>query len=489
MSFKKYLKIFIVAITAITYIPTTSAFAQVPSPYLQGVGYCHWVRDWSLNWAYTSSDPEVWWSTLEPRDDDFNIQPLISFIERQTNAIKGTNKQFWIQIYLSGLTRTGQKKYPQWLIDKGAKYVARGDDGTFVPWDSTFTSELQELLKKINEEFKKTWGGNFESMPENFGGIVVWSGGYYGEMQIYNEPQRPQWERIAKEYFASQGKNLEPPSKRLVSPNDPFVKEFNKLWFRSAVNLARIYASSFNPKIKLMVQLGNGLYGSYGGGFIEYEGKNNVQVDEAAAYEILKQPWGKNRFLFKFNGWQTRPQAVRRMMTTYQWIFKNLIARGALGVGFEGGHLSPNMSREEVEELVQVALGIDSGTPVDFVCIQPGFIGPFINNPDLMQYLSENLGKRTGVSPLLSEGPTITPSPSPEPLSVLKTMVKKDFLNRPTFLFLSLAYLAVLHFFFGTSRIHQTKRLVIIFLLSLLLAETFSSYTLGFILLFILSLI
>ena len=485
MRLKKILAILtFLIILAINIKTPTTAHAQTFSPYLKGIGFCHWVRNWSVDWAYTSSDPEVWWSTLEPKDNNFNISPLISLIERQTKAIKTTNKQFWIQIYLAGISQTGQKKYPQWLINKGAEYISRGNDGAFVPWNKIFLSELEELLKKINEEFEKKWGPDLENMPKNFGGIVIWSGGYYGEMQIYNAPQRPLWEKAAKKYFASQGKNLKPPTNTFVSPNDPFVKEFNKLWFNSAVNLAKIYAQSFNPKIKLMFQLGNGLYGAYGGGFIEYEGKN-MQVDEAAAYEILKQPWGKNRFLFKYNGWQP---GINR----YVFIFKNLLSYGALGTGYEGGHLNllqfcesptPNggcnkLKKEAAKTLVDLALA----TPVDYVCIQPSFLPGLQAYPELFKKLADNLGKRTGIKPKVEPSPSTYISPN-NIFLLVRNIAKYDFLNRTSFLTISFIYLSLFYFFFSPKKANQAKKMILAFLLAFFLAEAFSFYSPAFILL------
>ncbi|NOY14715.1 MAG: hypothetical protein GXP43_00670 [bacterium] len=337
------------------------------SPPLKGVGHCHWSPGLSTDvvWFYQSSTPEVWWSTLNPADDTYNIQPLISYINRTSRAVPSGSK-FLVEIYLAGVSQGANptKKYPQWLINKGAVYVPRGNDGTFVPWDDVFKTELTQFLQAVDLAFKRSWGSNLENKPPAFEGIVTWSGGYYGEMQIWWPRNRQLWERYGSQKLG-------------IQPSDPqFKQKFQELWTRSAVNLAAIYATNIHPKVRLMFQLGSDLYAST----FNWKGETTF-TDAAAAAEIVNQ--FPNRFYFKYNGWDTGMPASRH------WILYNIKhTNKSLGVGYEVGH-----GVSKPSWMVDYALGINNpdndrtagpvGLPTnfkaDFVCIQPSFIDDFGN--------------------------------------------------------------------------------------------------------------
>lgn len=353
-----------------------------PTTYntLKGVGYCHWnpgLND-KIIWFYQSSTPAVWWGYLNPADDVYNVEPLIKYLEDvDKNSPPGS--KVLVELYLAGVSRNGERKYPQWVIDKGAIYVPRGDDGTFVPWNPVFKQELQDFLAAVNRAFIEAWGDNLEKKPKSFEGIVIWAGGYYGEMQIWWPTNRSLWERYGSEKLG-------------ISPfNSVFKQKFNELWTESAIELASIYARTFHPKIRLMFQMGNGLYANIFNWQGPYFQSQTATTDLAAAMEIVHR--FPNRFYFKFNGW------VAGMPSRKQWeMFQIKQTRKALGVGYEVGH-----GVVDARWMVDYVLGINDTNPnddyqgptgipnlkVDYVCIQPVFMNQFGNQLDrLIQELN-----------------------------------------------------------------------------------------------------
>ncbi len=362
-------------------LDTASDYLAETGPYpsndnvLRGVGECHYARGLGqgITWFYQTSTPEVWWSTLNPQPDVYKIKTLTDYIEKTSQSMPEHGK-FLVELYLAGHSNNkGVDKYPQWLIKQGANYVKRGDDGTFVPWDPVFKQALARFLTQVDEGFKRAWGADLAKKPAQFEGIVVWSGGYYGEMQIFSPGNRSKWEAYGAKKLG-------------ISPSDPqFKQKFDELWTQSAIDLASLYAQKIDTKVRLMFQMGNGLYANQFSWNGPHWRSNKTMTDQAAAHELVAA--FPNRFYFKYNGWDTN------MPSIYQWVMKEIKDTGhALGVGYEVGHGVANP-----RWMVNYALGINadgvSGVPagfsVDYACIQPTFLTDFSTQLDrLIRHLN-----------------------------------------------------------------------------------------------------
>ena len=350
-------------------LDTASNYLAETGPYpsndnvLRGVGQCHYLQGLGdgITWFYQTSTPEVWWSTLNPQENVFKIKTLTDYIEKTSQSLPDHSK-FLVELYLAGYSKNkAVKKYPQWLVDQGAVYVARGDDGTFVPWDPIFKQALSRFLTEVDQGFKRAWGADLAKKPSKFEGIVVWSGGYYGEMQILAQSNRQKWEALGAQELST-------------TTSDPqFKQKFDKLWTKSVINLASLYAQKIDSKIRLMLQLGGGLYDDNFSWQGSHWQSNETMVDNAAARELVAS--FPNRFYFKYNGWDTG------MSKVHQWTLFGIKQTGrSLGVGYEVGH-----AVRDPQWMVNYALGVNAagvqGLPanfkVDFACIQPDFINNF----------------------------------------------------------------------------------------------------------------
>ena len=237
---------------------------------IKGVGVCHAVMQTGgkIDWAYeTSLGRGVFWRELEPSPGEYYFGGLDQLI----NQYKGQDVKIWLAIQTVSADLEARPKAPDWMM---ANWItADCKHGIFAPWDQHYQDRLYLLLKAVND--------HISSQPQDYqeavGGIMMMSGGMFGEMQLWTC-------NMEQKLMQTLGLN----------PNNPAqVLSFREKYYQAVLTLADIYVEAF-PNLPIALQLG------YNSEFYHPETKEKINLDWAVSREVISKY--KNHFILKFNG-------------------------------------------------------------------------------------------------------------------------------------------------------------------------------------------
>jgi len=374
--------------------------AQAP---IRGIGVCHYPTkmDEVINWAYDTTK-SVHWKTLEPQPGVFNFNSLDNLI----NSHLGNNRKIWLSIQ----TVAGDHAPPAWVEGMGAKWfsIIRSDGkdhGLFAPWDQVYLTRLENLLKAVSAHLKK----QSSAYRQTLGGIMMMSGGMYGEMQLWSG--------------GAEGKLIR--SLGLNPGDHGDVLEFRKKYYQAVLGLVDIYTRSFDS-LPVALQVG------YNATFVEPGTGRTVSLDWAVVEKKVPQ-YGSRLFL-KWNGLDPcnvgdgLDDIRRRAADYYISLFKRFSNRTQ--VGFEIGHplLFQDSSGRYVNERFENVFDTARLANASFVCFQPDLVAP-LKNVSTWRQFDQDLE-----SVWVPGFPVFTPTPTPTrlPTSTLTPTPTKALAKTPT---------------------------------------------------------
>ena len=280
-----------------TPTPTQSVVLSDPAgwalglPYVAGVGVCHYVPVGSSDfWGYETTTA-VHWRELETAPGVYDWTLLDAYV----NARIAQGTSLWLAIQTVGANLANETKAPDWLMGLGAVWHAcslSDNNGLLAPWDSVYLARLSSFLSAVNAHI----AAQGAAYQDAIGGIVMMSGGMYGEMQLWSCGMRDD----------------------LMAYYGLTTWELNAQYLVGIKDVIDVYDSSF-PTLPMMLQVG---YSVDGG---------QAAVEEAAADYAIATLGG--RALLKWNGWD--PEAAGN--AHYTALFSNYAA-GGTQVGYEPGH-------------------------------------------------------------------------------------------------------------------------------------------------------
>ncbi len=368
--------------------------AQAP---IKGIGVCHYPTkmDEVINWAYDTTRP-VHWKTLEPQPGVFDF----SFLDSLINSHLGNNRKIWLSIQ----TVAGDHAPPAWVEGMGAKWftIIRSDGrdhGLFAPWDRVYLTRLESLLKAVSAHLKK----QSSAYRQTVGGIMMMSGGMYGEMQLWSG--------------GAEGKLMASLNLNPGNGNDLLV--FRQAYYQAVLGLVDIYMRSFDS-LPVALQVG------YNSTFVEPGTGRTVSLDWAVAEKKVPQ-YGSRLFL-KWNGLDPcnvgdgLDDIRRRAADYYISFFKQFSSRTQ--VGFEIGHpwlfgnppTQDAFWTDEFEYDSRRFLNVFDTARLanaSFVCFQADLVAPLRNVSTWKQF------DRDLESVWVPGFPVFTPTPTRAPTSTL----------------------------------------------------------------------
>jgi hypothetical protein len=149
-----------------------------------GIGGAHWAPNPSslpagVDWSYDTTTP-VHWRTIEPVAGSYDWTSL----DKLVNLYAGSGKSLWLSIQTVGANVGGLHKSPPWLETLGAVFhegtCTGSNDGMFAPWDAIYLARLAILMEALADHIDAQ-GAAYQAA---IGGIVMMSGGMYGETQL-----------------------------------------------------------------------------------------------------------------------------------------------------------------------------------------------------------------------------------------------------------------------------------------------------------------
>ena len=360
------------------------------TPAICGVGVCHYVAKGSGDrWGYDTTT-NVHMRTLEPAKGTFNWVGLDGDV--RDRIAQGT--KLWLALQTVGKNVANQPKAPDWLMAEGAVWHAcssSNNEGMLAPWDPLYKQHLRLFLRAVNGHIA-TQDAAYRNA---IGGIVMMSGGMYGEMQLWSCGMR---DRLMTRYGLSDS-------------------QLNALYLTGIKDIISIYAAEF-PSLPLMLQVG-------------YSVNAGQAAVESAAVQYAVDILG-SRVLLKWNGLNANSAAGNAHYTA---LFAPYAAQG-IQVGYEPG--DPNSYKvnglyDETMFAITWRVAKDSGA--SFMCYQnsagtedatntrmlPAFWRlPGASGFDTM--LRANAGANAPTAtPTETPTPTKTPPPMPTGLRILPT--------------------------------------------------------------------
>jgi len=253
----------------------------VYNPY-QGLGVCHWLSptilsDPIVSWAYDASNEGVFWTNVEPQENQFNWTGMDSLV----NLAQSKGKKIWLQVY------NAQGYVPQWALNKtvnGQKMVIMGgatsdcnamEANIPLPWDEVYLGLWQKVIHEMAQRY--------DNNP-TVEAIIIMAGGGYGEMVVCSTcGSKGCWAKVSGCSQSSSNSGCE---------NNPTCVQCVDTKFADAVKgLIDLYLSEFQNK-PIVLQLGNGL------NFTTHS--SSAVIKPVLDYAIPK--YGL-RVLLKTNGW------------------------------------------------------------------------------------------------------------------------------------------------------------------------------------------
>jgi hypothetical protein len=340
----------------------TSPAAPLPSGAC-GLGVCQYTPDNApaeFGWAYeTSLGRGLFWRELEPQPGQYDFSLLDAFVQER----KDQGMTIWLAFQTVGAdVRSGAPKVPTWLFEQGAVWhTGTCDDtgGMFVPWDPVYVERLGLLLRAINDHLSRQDAG----YRQTIGGIVMMSGGMYGETQLYSCGM----------------------SAHLRSVYGLGQAELEQRYLGTAQALVDLYAQAF-PGWPVMLQLGW------------------PAIDEALVDHAVHSVG--DRLYVKWNGLDpdnvgNGQDAVRRDNNEFYIDLFGALPAG-VHVGFETGH--PDLLREEtgqwsVDRLVNLMEWARRGN-AHFLCLQSPAWQGLMTAPGWQQLDADLEANAAATSPL-----------------------------------------------------------------------------------------
>jgi len=364
----------------------------------KGIGVCHQAvkMDNIINWSYETTQALLW-KSLEPQPGVYNF----SYLDNLINSYQGQGVKIWLSIQ----TVAGNHAPPLWVEGLGAKWfsIPRSDGkdhGLFAPWDQVYLERLEKLLVAINNHLES----QSQAYQDTVGGIMMMSGGMYGEMQL--------WSGSAEAILAE--------SLHLNPENNSDLLVFRQAYYRAVLNLTDLYLSVFRSW-PVALQLG------YNFQFTHPQNGKVMPVDQAVVE--AKVPQYPGRLFLKFNGLDPTNvgdglDGVReRAADYYSGLFSTYASQTQ--VGFEIGHPwffgnPPTQNAFWTSEFrydparFENIFAIAKRAKASFVCFQPEMIEGLKQTPSWRNFDLDLEG--VYIPPFPTEAvSTPTPLPSLEP--------------------------------------------------------------------------
>jgi len=343
------------------------------TPDICGVGVCHYVPPSSHDaWGYETTTA-VHGRTIEPEPGVFDFVPLDTYVrERQSIGVPLVLALQTVGMVGGGPDK-GKPKAPDWLFAAGAVWhrgTCTNGEGMIAPWDAVYLEWLPTFLRAVNDHIATQDAAYREAVV----GIVIMSGGMYGEMQLYSCNM---YDKLKAYYGLSDA-------------------ELNSRYEAGIKQVVDIYAAAF-PDLPLILQAGYSVTTAQGA------------VERAVIeYAVTHYP---GRFALKWNGLDPGASGLGH----YQTLFAEYAARG-VQVGFEAGHPERYKTAgvydpAKFAETWAVAVGDpddpdDHGASASFMCYQGELLIAFWTMPGAAQF-DANLRTNAG-------GP-VPPTPTPLP--------------------------------------------------------------------------
>lgn len=364
--------------------------AVTPQPAAAGVGVCHWIAPDGLpdevGWG-TETTRVTHWKELEPSPGVRYWDALDQYVrDRQDDGV-----DLWLAIQTGGAGIDGQPKAPQWLLERGAVWHTAGCGnykGIFAPWDRVYLRRLTLLLRALNQHLLQ----QDALYQRTVAGIVMMSGGVYGETHLYEWDETCSLQTALRDYYA-------------LHLTD---EAFNTMYTLSVLNILDVYMAALDPQWPIMVQLGR------------------PTVDEQLLeYGSAQYP---DRLYAKWAGWAPtnvgdgRDHARRRANQYYTHLFAQY--RGIIPCGFEPGHPTQEwLGPDQYLNAMQWALDAH----ITFTCFQAGHTLWTAYSLDTWAAFDAQLEANATfkITPIptatatCTPAPTPTPTPTPEPLIIL----------------------------------------------------------------------
>lgn len=312
--------------------PALHAPAAVSHPAAAGVGVCHWIAREGLPDEVdfgTETTVAVHWRNLEPLPGVYNWGAFDEYVRQREGGPVG----LWLAVQTVDAGMDGQPKAPRWLMEMGAVWHtgACSKGGMFAPWDGIYVERLRLFLTAVNAHIM----GQPAAYRGAIAGIVIMSGGMYGEYQLGSCNM---YEALQAYYGYERS------------------WEFDDDYYNAVRDVVRVYAEAF-PTWPLMLQVGT------------------PPNDHAVINWFVRQY--RERAYVKWAGWgpdnvgdgkdDVRREANERYGTLFR--FYRINANIPAHFGFEPGHpvqewLGP------AQYLSAMRAAVEAG--VSYVCFQAG---------------------------------------------------------------------------------------------------------------------
>ena len=344
--------------------PALTTMSVSSTPDICGVGVCHYVPPSSHDaWGYETTTA-VHWRTLEPQPSVFDLVPLDTYVR----ARQDIGVPLVLALQTVGRDVYGLPKAPDWLIAQGAVWHACSStnrEGMIAPWDAVYQERLPLFLNAVNDHI----AAQDAAYREAVAGIVIMSGGMYGEMQLYSCSM---YDKLKAYYGLSDA-------------------AFNGRYEAGMKAVVDIYAAAF-PSLPLILQAG-------------YSATTAQGVVERAVIEYAVSTY-PGQILLKWNGLD--PGAPGN--SYYSSLFAGYAAQG-VRVGFEAGHpeaykTGGQYDPAKFQQVFDVALAANAS----FVCYQGDLLDAFWTLPGAVQFDAD---LRTNCGPAVT--PTMTPTATRQP--------------------------------------------------------------------------
>lgn len=362
----------------------TPLVATTTLPAAAGIGVCHWIAPNGLPAEVdfgTETTTVMHWKHLEPWPGVYVWDRFDEYVRaRQHDGL-----HLWLAPQTVGADLHGQPKAPQWVMDMGAVWHTAGcsdHKGIFAPWDRVYLQRLPLLLAALNDHIN----AQDQQYQDTISGIVIMSGGVYGETHLYEWSETCNLETALRDYYQ-------------LGLTD---WEFSEAYSESVLRILDLYMEAFDQRLPVMVQLGR------------------RDVDEWVM-RYGSATYGR-RMYAKWAGWAPtnvgdgRDHVRRDANEHYTTLFR---AYGRyVHCGFEPGHpvqewLGPDQYSNAVEYARYANLS--------FVCFQAGATlwtaraQPWFAALDAQLEANANAAARP--TPTVTATPTPTSSPTPTPTS------------------------------------------------------------------------
>jgi len=375
--------------------PALTTMSVSSAPDICGVGVCHYVPPSSHDaWGYETTTA-VHGRTIEPEQGVFDFVPLDTYVrERQSIGVPLVLALQTVGMVGGGVDK-GKPKAPDWLLVEGTVWhrgTCTSGEGMIAPWDAVYLEWLPTFLRAVNDHIAVQDAAYREAIA----GIVIMSGGMYGEMQLYSC-------------------NMYDELKTYYGLSDAALNGRYEAGMKAVVD---IYAAAF-PSLPLILQAG-------------YSATTAQGVVERAVIEYATSTY-PGQILLKWNGLD--PGAPGN--SYYSALFAGYAAQG-VRVGFEAGHPEAYKTGGQYDPAkFQQVFDVALAGKASFMCFQGDLLDAFYTVPGWQQF-DAALWANAGV-PIATPTPTKTSVPTsvPSGLRVLDSNPRYFTVDGETALYLT----------------------------------------------------